>query len=70
MVIRINISQVYNDKFLELIIYDSMGKQVKRLPFNTFSNSSTCVNELKSGLYIIKVISNNNLISTKKIFVD
>ena len=49
----------------QIIIYDLMGKQINN--YNSIINNSIDINNLSKGIYLVKIITSNNDVITKKI---
>ncbi|MCX7551876.1 M43 family zinc metalloprotease [Xanthomarina sp. F2636L] len=63
---QVTISTVNGLKLQDIQILDARGKMIKTLSFNQSQKGIIYLNELSSGIYFIKIISNEG-VSTKKI---
>lgn len=64
----IELDNYYNK--LELCVFDIQGNLVKKQNFENINSMTLNINNLKSGLYFIKLKSNNNLVGVKKIIIQ
>jgi hypothetical protein len=55
---------------LAVSVFDVTGKQVKQFTKNVIKTNTFSVTNLNTGIYFLKIIDNNNKISTKKLIIN
>jgi hypothetical protein len=59
-----------NEQINRIVIYDMLGKAVKTIVVTTTSSVSVDVSDVSKGMYLIEIISENNLKITKKLIIQ